>query len=206
MTREARAARHIGRVLIGSASLDEALAEGAAGIISFGLCGALHPALRPGDLVLGAAVRCGDARVKTDDEWTGRIARALPEATLGEIAGSKVIVAGAAEKAALHRATGAIAVDMESHTVATAAARSSLPFVVLRAVSDGAEADLPRAAQAGFRRDGGVNVGAVIGALAARPGELLALLRTASDAASAFWALDHAASRPGAPWFPAKAR
>jgi hypothetical protein len=83
---------------------------------------------------------------------------------------------------------------MESHRVAEAASRAAIPFVVVRAVSDPADRALPAAAQAGFNRDGSVNILAVLAALLRRPGELPALMQTARDAAKAFAALETAAA------------
>jgi len=61
-------------------------------------------------------------------------------------------------------------------------------------VSDAAGHSLPRAASAGFRTDGGVDVGAVLLALAMRPWELPALIRLGNDSAKAFAALERAAT------------
>jgi hypothetical protein len=99
------------------------------------------------------------------------------------------MVVDAASKAALHAATGALAVDMESHIAARVAARHGLPFAVARTISDGADRALPRAAQAGMRPDGGMDVGAVIAQLGRRPWELPALIRTGMEAEAAFRAL-----------------
>jgi hopanoid-associated phosphorylase len=156
----------------------EAACDGAAGIISIGLGGALAPGLKPGDWV-----------VEGDGEWAERLARTLPGARRGAIAGSDVMVADAAAKAALFAATGALAVDMESHIAARVAERHGLPFVAARTISDAADRALPLAAQAGMRPDGGMDVAAVIAALARRPWELPALIRTGVEAETAFRAL-----------------
>ena len=52
----------------------------------------------------------------------------------------------------LHQQTGAIAVDMESHVVADAAARHGVPVAAIRVVIDPAERTIPRSALAGTRR------------------------------------------------------
>lgn len=127
--------------------------------------------------------------METDLGWTKRLLDHLPGARLGAIAGSDVMVADAAAKAALHASTGALAVDMESHIAARVAARRGLPFAAARTVSDGADRALPRAAQAGMRPDGGMDVTAVLAALARRPWELPALIRTGLEAEAAFRAL-----------------
>ena len=163
----------------------EAACAGATGIISIGLGGALDEGLKPGDWVIGSQV----GTIETDREWTNRLLSKLPGARLGAVAGSDVMVVDAAAKARLHAATGALVVDMESHIAARVAGRRGLPFVVARTISDGADRALPRAAQAGMRPDGGMDVGAVIASLAQRPWELPALVRTGLEAEAAFGAL-----------------
>ena len=158
----------------------EAASAGAAGILSIGLGGALAPGLKPGDWVVGDS---------GDEGWTRRLLQALPGARPGGIVGSDVMVVDAAAKSALHAATGALVVDMESHVAARVAARHGLPFAAARTISDGADRALPRAAQAGMRADGAMDVGAVIAELGRRPWELPALIRTGMEAEAAFRAL-----------------
>ena len=189
LEREARIVGRRARVLIGARGLDRALTEGVSAVLSFGLCGGLNPALGVGDLVLGEAVVTASGRYDADPAWTDDLARILPHAARMAIAAGPDIVGSAGAKAALRQATGAGDVDMESHLVAEAAARASVPFAVLRAVSDRAEDSLPAAAQAGFADDGRPNVLAVLAALLARPGELAPLIRTALHAETAFKAL-----------------
>ena len=158
-------------------------------VVSFGLCGALDPALRAGDLVIGEAVVFQGGRLACDPRLVAVLAAALPGARLGAVAGVERIVEGAAEKAALYARTGAVAADMES----LGAASAGLPFVVLRAVSDAAHRTLPRSAIAGFSASGEPDVGAVMRALARRSWELPALIRTALEAEAGFRALARAA-------------
>ena len=141
--------------------------------------------LAPGDWVVGSGV----GEVETDPAWTTRLLAALPGARLGPIAGSDVMVVDAQAKAALHAATGALAVDMESHIAARVARRHGLPFAAARTISDAADRALPRAAQAGMKPDGGMDVLAVMATLARRPWELPALIRTGLEAETAFAAL-----------------
>ena len=192
LVREARIAEGRGRVAIGAAAIADALA-GARGLISFGICGALDPALAVGDLVVGDGVVGEDGPLATDPAWTNALRAALPGSRAALVTGGDVIAGSLAAKAALRQASGAAVVDMESHAVARSARDAGLPFAVIRAVSDTAGCALPRAAQAGFKADGEPDVGAVIRALAARPWELPALIRTAMEAEKAFRSLAVAA-------------
>lgn len=97
---------------------------------------------------------------------------------------------GAADKAALHQSSGgALAVDMESHLAAAAAAARGLPFAVCRAVVDPAWRSLPKAAMAGLRDDGSTAVLPILRELARDPLQLGGLLRVAADAGAARKAL-----------------
>ncbi len=194
MRREAQILGSGRRVAVGRSGLDAALADRRPGaLISFGLCGALAASLRCGDLIVATQVDGPDGPIAADAGLGARIAGALPGSIRGRVLGSDAIVGDAAGKAALAASTGAIAVDMESHVVALAAQRAGAPFAVVRAVSDAAADTLPRAAQAGFRADGEVDVLAVLAALARRPWEIVALVATARNAGAGFRALERAA-------------
>jgi len=171
------------------AALDRLAGEGACGLISIGIAGALAPDLRPGDWLVATAVLDGEESFPTDPAWTARLAARLPGATSGLLLGSDGMVAEAAEKAALHRRTGAAAVDMESHIAARVARRHGLAFAAARVVSDAAHRSLPPAARVGMRPDGRMDLPAVLRALGAEPGQLPALIRTAIEAERAFRAL-----------------
>ena len=192
MHREAQILGPRRRVVIGTAGLDAALADRPAGLVSFGLCGALAPDLDVGQLAMARAVLTPEGELATDEPLSNRLAGRLRDVARGLFVGSDVIVPDPPRKAALRQSSGAIATDMESHLAAQAAARGGVPFAVLRAVSDRADESLPAAAQAGFRPDGSVDVAAVIAALARRPSDLPGLLRTARHAGLAFAALRRA--------------
>nr|WP_245214309.1 hopanoid-associated phosphorylase [Pararoseomonas indoligenes] len=153
-------------------------AVGVAGILSIGIAGALAPGLRPGDWV-----------VDGEPAWAARLEAALPGARRGGIVGQDRMAADSAEKAALHWATGALAVDMESHVAARVAGRYGLPFAAARVISDGADQSLPPAARVGMRPDGGMDLPAVLLSLVRNPLQLPALIRTGWEAERAFRAL-----------------
>jgi hopanoid-associated phosphorylase len=193
MATEARILGGEHRVIVGTAGLEAALGDNPAGVISFGLCGALDPALSAGDLVIADGVVTPAGRIATDGAWAARLAAALPAAARGDVAASGMMASSREEKAALRVGTGAGIVDMESHRVAQGAAWAAIPFAVVRAVSDAAADALPRCAQAGFREDGQTDIAAVLRALARRPWEFPALIRTARGAGKALKSLGKAA-------------
>jgi len=181
-----------------AARLEEALGHGVAGVVSFGLCGALDPALKVGDLVVGDGVGDDTEAFEADAAWAARIMAALPDAKLGRLARAERPVASVAEKSALRAATGAAAVDLESYPVAKAARWFGVPFAVIRAVSDAADRALPPAAQVGLGPDGRPAIGPVLASLRSDPWQIGALIRTALEAEDGFHALERARAVLGA--------
>ena len=187
----------------------EAAASGASMILSCGIGGALDPALKAGDLVLfipspspsgeglGWGLSASDRPVARPhpcpspegEGFIEALKSALPHAHVGRIIGQDHIAATVAEKAALHAATGALAVDMESHIAARVAAHHGLPFAAIRTISDTASETLPPAALVGMNPDGSMALGKVLLSLARQPTQLPALIRTGRSAEAAFKAL-----------------
>lgn len=162
-------------------------------IVSFGLAGGLAPHLQPGDLVIASHVLAGENRYDADEGWSGRIAAALDGAMKvhrgGAIAGSDIVLTNSTDKTALHAATGALAVDMESHVAADYARRHALPFAALRAVSDPASRDLPPLAGAALRPDGSIDLKTITAGALRDPSQIPALIAAGSDSGKAFAAL-----------------
>ena len=210
LQREANILRGLGVIAIpggGDAARLEALLEaqaaGAAMILSCGIAGALDPSLRAGDIVMdihppfvpsAAEGRATSAAPGTNGSWEDRLETTLPPAHHGTIIGQDHIAATAAEKAALYAATGALAVDMESHIAARVAARHGLPFMAIRTISDTATETLPPAALVGMNPDGSMALGKVLASLAANPGQILSLIRIGRNAEAAFRALSDVAA------------
>lgn len=189
LQREARILAGAGVEVAASGDDFDLRAEGKQGVISIGIAGALAPGLKPGDWVVAEAVRVRDEFLPTDRDWTARLASRLPVRQRGVFFGGDTIAATAAQKAELHRATGAIAVDMESHRAARAAQRHGLPFAAARVISDAAHRTLPPAARVGMKSDGSVDLPAVLHSLLLAPWQLPALIRTGLEAETAFRAL-----------------
>jgi hopanoid-associated phosphorylase len=170
------------------------IAEGAVGLVSFGLAGGLSPAVAPGDLILADAVVLPHGeRIATDLAWRSRLSALIEVAGRAPhqaaVAGSDRLLATVAVKRALFAATGALAVDMESHAVAEVAHAAGRPFLVLRAIADPADQALPRTATVALGPGGEVRLLAVARALLERPAELPALLRLGRQSRRALAAL-----------------
>jgi adenosylhomocysteine nucleosidase len=162
-------------------------------IISFGIAGGLDPALAPGHVVIASGVVAGGERWPSHPAvvrlWTQCLENSGQRITLADIAGAGAPLLSASDKGALRAATGAAAVDMESHVAADFAVARGLPFAAIRVVCDPAERTLPPLAGEALRPDGSLDMRAVVGSLARRPAQVAALPRLARDASAAFAAL-----------------
>jgi len=178
-------------------AMAQLIADGADAFVSFGICGGLDPALGPGALILPQGVSSEDgSHHRVDAALRGALAAALAGAGIAAAGGDAIGANRAADtpsrKAALHRRNGAVAVDLESHLVAAAAAAAGIPFAVLRAVADPAERALPPAALIGLDASGRPALGRILLSLAGHPGQLPALLQLARDSRRALAALRRA--------------
>ncbi len=118
-------------------------------VISAGTCGALSPALgAAGALVVPRVVLASSGlRLTVDPDVHARAlaaaARAGCVAATEPLVTREEVVGSPEEKAALRRATGAIAVDMESAIIVAAARERRLLALVVRAVADTAAQSVP---------------------------------------------------------------
>jgi adenosylhomocysteine nucleosidase len=137
------------------------VAAGAGALLSWGVAGALDPALACGTAVLpGEVLRAhGEAggaalqRFATCRGWRERLLAALQgqaAVVSGTLLSSAAPVTTLAHKASLFRQTMAVAVDMESAAVAGVAAEHGLPFIALRVILDTALDRLPGSVMRAF--------------------------------------------------------
>lgn len=203
MTAEARIAARFGfSVRAGGGTAQGAeqaaldlVAAGATALVSFGLAGGLDPALGAGSVMLPSFVRLGvlsgDLLMGADRalaQWFGGLTGHVI------LAGSE-IVADAATKRRLHTTTQAHAVDLESGAVARVAEAHALPFIVIRAICDPAQRDLPPAALLALNPNGAIGFRHVLRSVVAKPSQIPDLLALARDAAQARRALIRLAKR-----------
>ncbi|MCS0638028.1 1-hydroxy-2-methyl-2-butenyl 4-diphosphate reductase [Streptomyces sp. LP05-1] len=139
----------MGPAAAGRAVAGALAAPGLAGaaVLAAGFCAGLAPGMHPGDLVVAGETRGPDGTTRCTG--TGPLADALrrtvPGRTVhtGPLTGSDHVVRGQ-ERAAL-RATGAIAVDMESAaTLRAALTAGERPVAAVRVIVDAPEHELVR--------------------------------------------------------------
>ena len=163
-----------------------------AGILSFGLAGGLAPHLQSGDMIAVTHVTSDEGRHDTHEHWYDSIVSAVSGAMAlhhGGLGGSESVIVNASGKQALHGATGALAVDMESHIAAAFAKLHNLPFAAIRAVSDPANRSLPPLATEALRPDGRVDYLKVLSGIARDPLQMSSLIAAGRDSGRAFSAL-----------------
>ncbi|MBT7953824.1 MAG: hypothetical protein HN731_01420 [Rhodospirillaceae bacterium] len=164
-------------------------------LISFGVAGALDPALNPGDLIVPDQVlETNHTPYETSTDQLKSHLRSRVDIRSGSLLGSNKLIASATEKLSQHQSTGAVAVDMESLAVAKAARDRGLPFLVIRAVSDTADQDLPSAVFHAIDDRGNPRIGAILSALAKKPHELTSLIKLAGNSNKAFETLRRVAA------------
>lgn len=165
--------------------IERAAAEGIRAIISIGIAGGLKPGLPPGTPIIASSVIASNDAFPTSPSWAEALRGQISGAILGPIAGGDKIL-DADAKSDLHRRTGALTIDMESHVAARIASTHGLPFAAFRVIADPAERSVPPAATVALRPDGGVSIGRVLASLAAQPTQIGSLVRTAIDARASF--------------------
>jgi adenosylhomocysteine nucleosidase len=188
-----------------AAAARELVAEGCAGLISFGIAGGLDPALNAGALVVADGVVLPDGRrLETDPGWRSRLREALGPAigpVSGDLAGCDGAVLDARQKKSLRGASGAAAVDMESHAVARVAAESDIPFLVVRAVSDTFRHGIPAWVPGTIQPDGHPGWSAVVTGILAHPADMPTLLRLRTTSRKALATLRRVALLAGPFYF-----
>ena len=163
----------------------ELVEQGVNALVSFGFAGGLDPALRPGAVVIPTSILSEGHLYATEPTLAERFGGLTGHCLVADA----LAATDAAAKRRLYAATGAHAIHLESGSVARVALAHGLPFVVVRAISDAADRDLPPAALLAVDEQGRIDLMRVLGSLLRQPKQLPALLGLAVNAASARRAL-----------------
>ena len=156
--------------------------QGCSALLSFGVAGGLAPQLRAGDVVLAEGVVVGGQTLFADASWINR-SKAILGGKMpvieGLLAGVAAAVMTGGEKQRLYDATGTLALDMESHAVATAARDLGLPFLAIRVIADAASQSVPRWLPGIIDETGAVRLSAFFGGLLTHPADGIDVIRLA---------------------------
>jgi adenosylhomocysteine nucleosidase len=178
-----------------------ALADaGAQALATLGVAGALDDSLRSGMLLCPHSVLDEQGRLySADPAWRDRLQRRLADAALPAMFDVALLslpgpLSTVAAKMSAQQRYSAAAVDMESAAVAAVAASRDLPFIVLRAIIDERDHELPEALQAVIDPWGRPVVTRLLAALIRHPRLLARLPGLASRMNKAIAALRSAAT------------
>ena len=157
------------------------IAEGATALLSWGSGGALDPKLSSGHLIIPKSVISSQKNVfYTENDWHNRLVARLAnrlEIHSEPLAQSPSVLASPTEKVNFFNQTDAIAVDMESGSVAEAAREASLPFMAIRAIADTADMAIPASGLNAIDEYGRVRPLRLLSSLARKPSDLVLLAR-----------------------------
>jgi len=160
---------------------EQLVADGAQGLMSFGIAGGLAPGLAPGAVFLPGRVETAAGVLYIHEQWRIHVRDRLAAAGLNLVPGNMTeadtVVATPGQKAALGAQRNAAAVDMESAAVLRVAARHTLPALVLRVILDPLEMEMPAFLLDQSDNYGRANLRGVIMDLLRAPDRLPALLR-----------------------------
>ncbi len=148
--------------------------------IASGLSGALTPAYASGRVLVARMV--GDVKgarfIRGEADLISR-AEASGAKIVDKFLVTDQVVSTAAQKRVM--SASGDAVDMESLYVLEAAAHRGIRCVAIRAISDGADSNLPLDFARVFDERGAVSIPKVIGQLVRRPGRIAGLIRLANE-------------------------
>lgn len=171
---------------MGSSRVNDAitslLARGVEGLVSFGTAGALSGDVKSGDIIVPDNIIDSNGNAHAlSSPWRDKALQQLGAcpATVhaGGMACTDSVIASVADKHALHEKTAAIAVDMESALITTAAHRHGLPTLVIRIIVDEANVTIPAKILAITNAYGQVAIPALLGSILLQPMLIRELLK-----------------------------
>ncbi|HEU0117360.1 MAG TPA: hypothetical protein VFR09_01895 [Alphaproteobacteria bacterium] len=150
----------------------ELVKRGAKQLMSFGIAGGLEPGLPIGSLIIGTHVSSTDGKWECDAQWINTLTQRLPEAHCGGVWGSEYLIPTARDKRALYERSRCLIVDMESQCAAQIAAEANLPFIVVRAVCDSSDMDVPPLVMDTIAENGHVSVPKALWSVLRHPSQI----------------------------------
>ena len=174
-------------------------------VLSVGICGALNPALRPGDVVVGVSAAYQLSEISCDLQGSDALFDALQTSPQiyrvgwGRLAWSASAVSRMVDKAALRKATMCDVVDEETFIAGSIAVARGIRWGAVRVVCDPATLDLSNAPAALVKltSEGRDNMGAILESVIGNLGQVPELIQLAGYSKTAFASLEAALARIG---------
>ena len=133
------------------------------GLISWGIAGAISDSIKSGDVIIARSVINHKNIYSTSYEWQKKIISHFKNSSYkifdGDIVSTEKICASFEEKMKLFRKTKALAIDMESAGIAEVAMAGNLDFIIIRAIADNADSNIPEAVIKNIDNFGRINIG-----------------------------------------------
>lgn len=179
-------------VLVESGVGSEAVAKAVASVIQFhhprwiistGFAGALHPALKQGDMVqIDSVTRETEPAIDLPAPVNAETQAIFQKWSTGKLLTVDKVVRTTKKKDRLYRETEAVACDMETYAVAQVCKEMNVPLLAIRIISDSVDQELPAEIEA-FLGKGSIatKLGAAAKALWGRPQAALDLWRLHDD-------------------------
>ncbi len=158
--------------------------QGAERLISWGCAAALKSSLKPGDLIMPQTlITEDDEAISIASPWLHYVLENLPElnAHTGSLVDAGRIISKSSEKKWINRKSRAIALDMESVAISQAGIKHDIPVLVVRAIADSVEMDLPNAIEYAMNPQGEVQMVKLFSYLITHPVEVPGLFRLGQD-------------------------
>ena len=154
--------------------------HGVTALVSWGTAGGLSEDLQSGDLFLPKSVQLENQQFQTDYNWRqGLIDQISPvlKAHDGLLLQSNEVISSSDQKSELHKETSAIAVDMESGSIARIADQNNLPFLIIRSIVDPSDETIPLSAINSIDEFGQTKPAALTASLIKNPGDISKLIK-----------------------------
>lgn len=174
----------------GAASVGALAHAAGTSFVIVGLCGALDPALRVGDVVVCESASCDGRTFAFEPAFSAHVA-GLVGGRVGRALTVDRVVTSTGERAELFREHGAQVVEMEGFHLGRRLAEQGCAAAMVRVVSDDASRELPEIGAA-IGQDGRVRPLALVRAFAASPG---AAVRFIADVRRALAVLEATTAR-----------
>ncbi|MBL8686939.1 MAG: hypothetical protein JNK86_05685 [Alphaproteobacteria bacterium] len=154
-----------GDLLIAQKTTEFFIQKQAKGIISFGFAGGLDPSIPVGGIIIPTAIRTIDNLLfEVHRNWRKKIIHLMAGIRIysGTMLGSDNPIIEKKIKADIYHKFGTIAVDMESHVVASICNKNDVPFCAIRVVIDTANTSLSKQTADIMQKDGSISVSRAI--------------------------------------------